>query len=653
MLHTSTPSVCGPSMVRSHTQKRLSILKMGLLLIALLFSGVSEATQVSMHANSCGTVNLETYIRPASGSPGTTYFYYIKSLTDGSEYRYNYKYPSGSLSDSAQYWHAVKHASFQSGSSTAININHQFSVSVFDDSLGNWNDSSCVVVFDNHFKLQMSNSCDQSVRTRAGVFLQGNHQAADFFRLTFLAYDTASNTCTDSLIFVSDSIPSSSIDTYDYLYLDEHDPNDTTKYLDINEHYCVKVEFKINEFWYDGTGLDSVSPDPYGQSCWINFYNDITFISSRCTENQSLSTTLWLSSEENFFDSIIVHFFEEIGSSGTYSATPVDSFVWSKATMNGFQTYDFGDVPGLNICKRYKVGVLIYREKNGGWYDGSNGAYGGTPYCGTCSDCIIGFNNAGSLSSNGVVTDENCNQDNGTIDLSTSGGLAPYTFAWSTTATSEDLSGLSAGTYIVTVTDDSDCSVIDTFMVDSSGSAGSLSAVFSLTFTVPGVTSSATYEWYEDSVLISTDSFLILGLNDMDGSEYLVEVTDGDCDSIYFCYKVPDLSGFDSTCSGQQRPAGGGMGDANLIPDPISIGKVRVFPNPNDGNFTVKYPEFETAGKLRIMNIAGKAVREYQLPAGTSELRIDETFPVNGMYIYQIEIRNGGPTTQGKVIIQQ
>ena len=54
---------------------------------------------------------------------------------------------------------------------------------------------------------------------------------------------------------------------------------------------------------------------------------------------------------------------------------------------------------------------------------------------------------------------------NGSIDLSVTGGSTPYTYAWTTTngsglnSTSQDQSGLTAGTYNVTITDNNGCSV--------------------------------------------------------------------------------------------------------------------------------------------------------------------------------------------------
>ncbi len=54
------------------------------------------------------------------------------------------------------------------------------------------------------------------------------------------------------------------------------------------------------------------------------------------------------------------------------------------------------------------------------------------------------------------------NGSNGSINLTSSGGTAPYTFVWSNTSTSEDIAGLAAGIYSVTVTDANACKTTQT-----------------------------------------------------------------------------------------------------------------------------------------------------------------------------------------------
>lgn len=66
-----------------------------------------------------------------------------------------------------------------------------------------------------------------------------------------------------------------------------------------------------------------------------------------------------------------------------------------------------------------------------------------------------------------AVTPVSCNGgSNGTIDLSVSGGSGDYSYLWSNNATSQDLTGLAAADYTVTVTDLSDgCSATITAVV--------------------------------------------------------------------------------------------------------------------------------------------------------------------------------------------
>lgn len=123
----------------------------------------------------------------------------------------------------------------------------------------------------------------------------------------------------------------------------------------------------------------------------------------------------------------------------------------------------------------------------------------------------------------------------GTATVEPEGGTEPYTFVWNNEATTQSITELSGGTYIVSVTDANGCIAIDTAFVDveecyeleiqsqqiNESCLGACDGVISLTGVTNG-TPPFQYEWSNGS-----DQALI---NELCSGEYLVTITDAnDC----------------------------------------------------------------------------------------------------------------------------
>ena len=140
------------------------------------------------------------------------------------------------------------------------------------------------------------------------------------------------------------------------------------------------------------------------------------------------------------------------------------------------------------------------------------------------------------LSASGVATNVSCNGgSNGTADLTVTGGTGTYTYLWSNNATTEDLTGLMAGTYDVTVTDANGCTatasvtitepallevstVVDTNVSCNSGTTGSV------TINVTGGTSP--FDYVINGTTWSGVSSATLPITGLSAGTYPVTVTD-------------------------------------------------------------------------------------------------------------------------------
>ena len=108
------------------------------------------------------------------------------------------------------------------------------------------------------------------------------------------------------------------------------------------------------------------------------------------------------------------------------------------------------------------------------------------------------------------VTNTSCsNSNDGSIDLSVSGGASPYSYLWSTYAITEDINGLSPGNYSVTITDANFCTTTGSTIVTSPSPLGIVETLSppscvpgndgSIDITVFGGTAPYSYEWSNGS----------------------------------------------------------------------------------------------------------------------------------------------------------
>ena len=186
-----------------------------------------------------------------------------------------------------------------------------------------------------------------------------------------------------------------------------------------------------------------------GNVTWDNGVVDgVSFIPS------AIGVTTYTATSDNSGDCIF-SVDVDVTAGPTITATVDDASVCmgDAITLSGIggtsYTWDNGAVDGVALVPNVGPGFVMFHVTGD---DGSG-----------CSglDSVEVFFSSPTITA--IVTDENIGND-GAIDITIAGGLGTYTYSWSNGPTTEDITGLIAGTYTVTVTD-GECTIDSTFTI--------------------------------------------------------------------------------------------------------------------------------------------------------------------------------------------
>lgn len=170
------------------------------------------------------------------------------------------------------------------------------------------------------------------------------------------------------------------------------------------------------------------------------------------------------------------------------------------------------------------------------WSNGVNGAFNSglatgtflitaTDANGCSSSSTVGLTDPGIISVSELVQDASCfGSINGQAILTTSGGHAPYQYAWSHGVMSASASGLMAGQYDYTVTDAMGCTYVDSILISEPSAISIVSnttntncgmCIGSITNIVSGGSSPYFYAWSSGGGVTASVNGLCAGIYDL------------------------------------------------------------------------------------------------------------------------------------------
>jgi hypothetical protein len=238
------------------------------------------------------------------------------------------------------------------------------------------------------------------------------------------------------------------------------------------------------------------------------------------------------------------------------------------------------------------------------------------------------------IHSNAVVTNTSCNgYADGSIVATTSGGVAPYVYSWSSiSGSSNSLTNVTQGIYTLTITDGNSCSVVETHIVAEPSllvATVTASQTYILNATVVGGTAQYSYSWFEQTQpMISLGTLASYTVGSY-GSYYVIVTDANDCES-------------ESNIMTYTEGPLGTIGLNNEL-------NVSVYPNPFREETTVDFGQIINKSTIRIVDVYGKLIEMHEI-ADTDKYVIRRTNKASGVYFMEIEINE--VNLKSKIIIK-
>lgn len=294
----------------------------------------------------------------------------------------------------------------------------------------------------------------------------------------------------------------------------------------------------------------------------------------------------------------------------------------------------------------------------------------------------------------------------GALDATATGGTPPYTFQWSTGATTEDINNLSAGNYCVTVTDANACTVTNCSSISYSNPACNGFAISNVAVvqpTCPGdegrittivtggtnpvlysVDNGATFQngvslfdvapgsynilvrdnagcellYSNNPVVINAPAELDPTIVRVNGGFAIVDTfvsyrwlrdglpISGETDTLLMTPAVGDYT-VEVTDSRGCKDTSNTLSIAVGIEDIELLSAVKLYPNPVSDKLNIESSQAQ-AISITLTDLQGRTIRHNTFNQGTSSIDVSEV--AKGMYL--IQLRSGGELEVRKVLVK-